>query len=37
MHTVAAAYGYLGQHAPVEEWGAHAIIESPLALLALLK
>jgi 2-phosphoglycolate phosphatase len=36
MKTVAATYGYLGVEAPVSEWGAHAEINSPLALLQLL-
>lgn len=36
MPTVAATYGYLGQQA-VTDWGADAHIDSPLALLALLK
>ena len=36
MATVAATYGYLGKAAEVSEWGAHAAIPTPLALLALL-
>jgi N-acetyl-D-muramate 6-phosphate phosphatase len=36
MTTVAAAYGYLGGSA-AQRWGAHAHINSPLELLALLK
>lgn len=33
MRTVAAAWGYLGQGAPIHEWGADLTIESPQALL----
>ncbi len=36
MKTVAATYGYLGNKAEVRAWGAHAEINSPLALLQLL-
>jgi 2-phosphoglycolate phosphatase len=36
MGTVAATYGYLGK-TDVKEWGADTHIETPLALLALLK
>ena len=36
MATVAATYGYLGGSA-ARQWGAHAQIDSPLELLALLK
>ena len=36
MKTVAATYGYLGNKAEVDAWGAHAQINSPLALLQLL-
>lgn len=36
MQTVAATYGYLGNKAEVQAWGAHAEINSPLALLQLL-
>jgi phosphoglycolate phosphatase len=36
MWTVAAHYGYLG-HVPASDWGAHAHIESPLALLKILE
>ncbi len=36
MKTVAATYGYLGKKTEVEAWGAHAEINSPLALLQLL-
>lgn len=36
MQTVAATYGYLGEKAEIEGWGAHAQINSPLALLQLL-
>lgn len=37
MGTVAATYGYLGQKADPLQWGAHAIINSPAALLKLLE
>jgi 2-phosphoglycolate phosphatase len=37
MGTVAATYGYLGQQADTSRWGAHAAINSPLALLQLLR
>jgi phosphoglycolate phosphatase len=36
MGTVAAEYGYLGDKADTEAWGAHARIKSPLELLQLL-
>ena len=36
MKTVAASYGYLGKKTEIEAWGAHAEINSPLALLQLL-
>ena len=36
MQTVAARYGYLGDAADTQTWGAHATIDTPLALLALL-
>ena len=36
MGTVAATYGYLGSVADTAQWGAHASIDSPLALLPLL-
>ena len=36
MQTVAATYGYLGNKTDVQAWGAHAEINSPLALLQLL-
>nr|WP_326529973.1 HAD-IA family hydrolase [Rhodoferax sp.] len=36
MKTVAATYGYLGNGAKVDAWGAHARINSPLGLLQLL-
>ncbi len=36
MKTVAATYGYLGNKTEVKAWGAHAEINSPLALLQLL-
>lgn len=37
MGTVAATYGYLGQSTDPLKWGAHAIINSPGALLQLLE
>ena len=36
MATVAATYGYLGVHTEVAAWGAHQVIDAPLALLPLL-
>ena len=36
MGTVAAGYGYLGKAAQPSSWGAHALINSPAALLQLL-
>jgi len=36
MRTAAATYGYLGEKADPEQWGAHTIINSPLELLQLL-
>lgn len=36
MKTVAATYGYLGKKAKTQAWGAHAEINSPIALLQLL-
>ena len=36
MVTVAATYGYLGSNPEALRWGAHAHIDSPLELLALL-
>lgn len=36
MKTVAASYGYLGIKTEIQAWGAHAEINSPLALLQLL-
>ena len=36
MKTVAATYGYLGKKTEIQGWGAHAAINSPLALLQLL-
>ena len=36
MGTVAATYGYLGAQANLAQWGAHAEIKFPLALLQLL-
>jgi 2-phosphoglycolate phosphatase len=37
MATVAALYGYLGKSADVEQWGADMRIDTPLALLPLLR
>ncbi len=37
MATVAARYGYLGGNPDAVRWGAHAHIDSPLELLALLQ
>jgi N-acetyl-D-muramate 6-phosphate phosphatase len=37
MGTVAARYGYLGSNADALRWGAHAHIDDPLDLLALLQ
>jgi phosphoglycolate phosphatase len=37
MGTVAATYGYLGDRADPLQWGAHAVINSPLDLLQLLE
>jgi N-acetyl-D-muramate 6-phosphate phosphatase len=34
MRAVAVRYGYLGDGAPIEAWGADAIIDAPLDLLA---
>lgn len=36
MCTIAAAYGYLGNGAPIADWGADHVIQSPGELLALL-
>lgn len=36
MGTVAAAWGYLGDEKPIEEWGADTIIQSPAEVLGLL-
>ena len=36
MGTVAATYGYLGQKSETAQWGAHASIDAPLALISLL-
>lgn len=33
MGTVAATYGYLGAQADANQWGAHAVVNSPQALL----
>ena len=37
MGTVAATYGYLGDHTDTKAWGAHASIDSPAQLLNLLQ
>lgn len=34
MRTVAAAWGYLGSAAPIHEWGADAVVHSPLGVLS---
>lgn len=36
MQTVAACYGYLGDATDIKAWGAHATIDTPMALLKLL-
>ena len=36
MPTVAVRYGYLGDAAPIESWGADHIVDTPAALAALL-
>jgi len=36
MSTVAALYGYLGSGALPQQWGADAMIETPMDLLNLL-
>ena len=36
MATVAAAWGYLGEGEPIDDWGADHVIESPGELLKLL-
>ena len=33
MATLAAAWGYLGQGEPIEDWGADAVLPEPAALL----
>lgn len=33
MYTIAAVYGYLGEGAVVEAWGAHALISHPMEVL----
>lgn len=37
MPGIAAAYGYLGDGVPLEDWGADACIQTPLELLSLLR
>lgn len=37
MGTVVAAWGYLGDGKPLEEWGADTIIQSPAEVLGLLR
>jgi len=37
MHTVAAAWGYLGDGPPLEAWGADTIIHSPAEVLSLIE
>lgn len=36
MRTVAAAWGYLGNGKPIEEWGADIVLSSPVQLLQVL-
>jgi phosphoglycolate phosphatase len=36
MQVIAAAWGYLGDGVPTDEWGADHVIERPAALLKLL-
>lgn len=36
MRTVAAAYGFCGEHSPPHSWGADALVEEPRQLLPLL-
>ncbi len=36
MRTVVASYGYLGNGVPYQQWGAHAVIDSPPEILRLL-
>lgn len=36
MRTVAAAYGYLGDAGPIDQWGADHVIQDPAGLLQLL-
>ena len=33
MATLAAAWGYLGQGEPIEQWGADHVLDEPAALL----
>ena len=33
IRTVVAAYGYLGDGIPIEDWGADAVIGAPMELL----
>jgi phosphoglycolate phosphatase len=37
LRTVAAAYGYLGESDPIEQWGADHIIHAPDELLRLIR
>ena len=37
LRTVAAAYGYLGDADPIEQWGADHIIHAPVELLRLIR
>jgi 2-phosphoglycolate phosphatase len=37
MGAIAAAWGYLGDELPLEEWGADTILESPASLVGLLQ
>jgi phosphoglycolate phosphatase-like HAD superfamily hydrolase len=36
MGAIAAAWGYLGDERPLEEWGADTIIQSPADIAGLL-
>lgn len=37
MRTVAAAYGFCGEHSPPHSWGADALVQEPLELMELLR
>jgi 2-phosphoglycolate phosphatase len=36
MVTIAAAWGYLGESEPIDDWGAHHVVKTPKGLLKLL-